>query len=111
MRDAVTSGFVYSDCVVDDARLTIANARDAARHGAEILTRSELVAARRDGQLWRATLRGADGGEREEAARILVNVAGPWVPEVLRRAKLTSRARLRLDARRPHPPTDDTSET
>jgi len=96
LRDEVRNGFVYSDCVVDDARLTIANARDAAHHGAEIVTRSELVAARRDGPLWRASLRGADG-EREVAARILVNVAGPWVIEVLRRAGLSSRARLRLD--------------
>jgi glycerol-3-phosphate dehydrogenase len=97
LRDGLTSGFVYSDCVVDDARLTVANARDAARHGAEILTRTELVAARRDGDLWRATLSGADGGDWEAAARILVNVAGPWVPEVLRRAELKSSARLRLD--------------
>ncbi len=97
LRDEVTNGFVYSDCVVDDARLTIANARGAAQHGAGILTRTELVAARRDGGLWRATLRGADGYEREVAARILVNVAGPWVPDVLRRAGLASRARLRLD--------------
>ncbi|HML10752.1 MAG TPA: glycerol-3-phosphate dehydrogenase, partial [Stellaceae bacterium] len=96
LRDKVTSGFVYSDCVVDDARLTVANARDAARHGAEILTRTELTTARRDGGLWRGTLRDADG-ERDAAARILVNVAGPWVPEVLRRAGLASRARLRLD--------------
>jgi glycerol-3-phosphate dehydrogenase len=97
LRDEVTSGFVYSDCVVDDARLTIANARDAARHGGEILTRTELVAARRDGGVWRATLCEENGGEREVAARILINVAGPWVPEVLRRARIASRARLRLD--------------
>jgi glycerol-3-phosphate dehydrogenase len=97
LRDEVTSGFVYSDCVVDDARLTVANARDAAQHGAEILPRTELVAARRDGGIWRATLRGEDGRDREVAARVLVNVAGPWVPEVLRRAGLASRARLRLD--------------
>jgi glycerol-3-phosphate dehydrogenase len=45
LRDEVRDGFVYSDCVVDDARLTVANARDAARHGAEILTRTALVSA------------------------------------------------------------------
>ena len=36
-------GFVYSDCRVDDARLTLANALDAAHHGAEIATRSVLM--------------------------------------------------------------------
>jgi glycerol-3-phosphate dehydrogenase len=95
--DAVTDGFVYSDCVVDDARLVVANARDAARHGAEILTRTALVSASRDGGVWRAVLRAEDGARREAAARILVNAAGPWVPDVLRRAGLVSRARLRLD--------------
>ena len=42
LQDRVTRGFVYSDCVVDDARLTVANARDAAQHGAAILTRTTL---------------------------------------------------------------------
>ena len=97
LRDTVRDGFVYSDCVVDDARLVVANARDAARHGAEILTRAALVSARRDGAVWRAILRAEDGAEREVAARILVNVAGPWTLDVLRRAGLTTRARLRLD--------------
>jgi glycerol-3-phosphate dehydrogenase len=97
LRNAVKTGFVYSDCVVDDARLTIANARDAAHHGAEILTRTALASARRDGGIWRATLHADDGSSREVAARILVNVAGPWVPDVLRRAGLTTRAGLRLD--------------
>lgn len=97
LRAGVTAGFVYSDCVVDDARLTVANARDAARRGADIRTRTALVAARRDGGVWRAVLQGTDGGARHEAAaRILVNAAGPWVPEVLRRAGLAGRAGLRL---------------
>ena len=89
-------GFVYSDCVVDDARLTIANARDAARHGAEILTRTALTAARRDAGAWRATLAAEDGTTREVAARILVNAAGPWASEVRALAGLSGPANLRL---------------
>jgi glycerol-3-phosphate dehydrogenase len=95
LRETVRDGFVYSDCAVDDARLVIANARDAARHGAEILPRTALSGARRDGDVWRATLQN-DEGSREIAARILINAAGPWTAEVLRRAGLASRARLRL---------------
>jgi glycerol-3-phosphate dehydrogenase len=95
LKDTVEDGFVYSDCVVDDARLVIANARDAARLGAEILPRTEFAGARRDGDIWRATVQSADG-TREVAARILVNAAGPWASEILRRADLASRARLRL---------------
>ncbi|HXO01948.1 MAG TPA: glycerol-3-phosphate dehydrogenase [Stellaceae bacterium] len=97
LSDEVRDGFVYSDCVVDDARLVVANARDAAHHGGEILTRTALISASRDGALWRAMLREEAGTEREVVARVLVNVAGPWVPEVLRRAGLKSRAGLRLD--------------
>ena len=96
LRDPVRRGFAYSDCRTDDARLTVVTARDAAARGAEIATCTALVAARRDADSWRATLRGADGAIREVKARILVNAAGPWVQEVLTLAGLRSRARLRL---------------
>jgi glycerol-3-phosphate dehydrogenase len=96
LRQTVWSGFAYSDCATDDARLTIVSARDAALRGAEIRTRTALVAARREAGIWRARLRGDDGTTREVAARILVNAAGPWVSDVLALAGLTARARLRL---------------
>ena len=38
-------GFEYSDCTVDDARLVVANALDAAAHGASIRTRTRVHAA------------------------------------------------------------------
>jgi len=41
-------------------------------------------------------LRCRDGGEREVAARVLVNTAGPWVLDVLARVGLVAKARLRL---------------
>ncbi|HEX3885167.1 MAG TPA: glycerol-3-phosphate dehydrogenase [Stellaceae bacterium] len=85
-------GFVYSDCVVDDARLTVAVARDAALHGAEIATRTALVAARRGAGAWHLTL----GDGREIETGILVNAAGPWAAGVQRLAGLNSGARLRL---------------
>ena len=42
-----TTGFEYSDCWVDDARLVVLNARDAAERGATIRTRTRAVAASR----------------------------------------------------------------
>ncbi len=96
LRHTVQSGFVYTELRTDDARLTIATARDATERGAEILPRTALVTARRDSALWRATLRAEDGTTREIAARILVNAAGPWVLDVLGRAGLPARATLRL---------------
>jgi len=85
-------GFVYSDAWVDDSRLTLLNALDAARAGGEIATRTALVSARREDGLWRATL--SDG--REVAARALVNAAGPWVGEALGRLGVNARAGVRL---------------
>jgi glycerol-3-phosphate dehydrogenase len=76
------TGFEYSDCRVDDARLVILNARDAAEHGATIRTRTKAVtAARRDG-IWDLTVEDQRSGERETiTARALVNAAGPWVEQ------------------------------
>jgi glycerol-3-phosphate dehydrogenase len=70
----------YWDAWVDDARLVVLNALDAAERGAEIATRTELLAARRDGDAWTATL----AGGRIVRAGMIVNAAGPWVAEVLK---------------------------
>jgi glycerol-3-phosphate dehydrogenase len=89
-------GFIYSDCCVDDARLVVANARDAKTRGASILTRTECLAAKREGGLWRVQLRGKDGGP-EVSARAIVNAAGPWVKAVLNeRLRQPSQDEVRL---------------
>lgn len=76
-------GFEYSDCWVDDARLVILNARDAADRGAEILTRTKVSGASRKNGLWVVTTETGDGEKRVHRARVLVNAAGPWVDVVL----------------------------
>ena len=79
-----TKAFVYSDCWVQDSRLVVLNARDAVERGAEVLTRTECVSARREGGAWRVELRdGPSQKIRQVTARALVNTAGPWVTEVL----------------------------
>ena len=88
-------GFVYSDCWVEDSRLVVFNAMDAAARGAEVLTRTRMVSARREATAWRATLSDARG-EREVTARVLVNAAGPWVSDVIGRAGITSERGVRL---------------
>jgi glycerol-3-phosphate dehydrogenase len=76
--------FEYSDCWVDDARLVVLNARDAADRGADIATRTKFVAARREGGEWRLTLEDQRSRTRFEiTARALVNAAGPWVSDVV----------------------------
>jgi glycerol-3-phosphate dehydrogenase len=57
LKPGLRTAFVYSDCWVDDARLVVLNARDAARRGARVLTRTRFLAARREGGLWQARFR------------------------------------------------------
>lgn len=92
------TGFVYSDCRVDDSRLVVTTARDAFERGAEIRTRTRCVRAEREGELWRAELEEVGSGERQEVrARILVNATGPWVSRFLQEATRTdSESRIRL---------------
>ena len=79
-------GFVYSDGWVDDARLVVLNAVDAADNGAHVLTRTRCTALRRDGDVWLATLQHASGTQTTVRARSVVNAAGPWTAEFLQQA-------------------------
>ncbi|MCL4767247.1 MAG: glycerol-3-phosphate dehydrogenase [Hyphomicrobiaceae bacterium] len=72
--------FEYSDCGVDDARLVVLNARDAADRGALVRTRCAVEGARRGRDRWHITTTDVRTGKAEAvAARVLVNAAGPWV--------------------------------
>ena len=82
----------YWDAWVDDSRLTVLNAVDAAENGAQIATRTALVAAKRQGGVWRAEL--SDG--RHVEAKALVNAAGPWVADILAQAGVSGRSATRL---------------
>jgi glycerol-3-phosphate dehydrogenase len=91
-------GFEYSDCWVDDARLVILNARDAADRGAVIRTRTRVVAVKRTNNGWAVTVADSASGERETVSgRVLINAAGPWVEEVSTELLgLEPRAKVRL---------------
>jgi glycerol-3-phosphate dehydrogenase len=91
LRPEFTRGFVYSDGWVDDARLVVANAQDARRHGAEVLTRCAVTQATRTAVGWQVAL--ATG--RQVRARAMVNAAGPWAESFLRGQGLPARG-LRL---------------
>lgn len=95
---AFTTGFEYSDCWVDDARLVVLNARDAADRGAVIQTRTRALSAQRQDGTWRITMEDATSGEKATiAAHALVNASGPWVEEVLRlRLGTSARGHVRL---------------
>mgnify|MGYP002620279484 CR=1 FL=1 len=81
LRSEFTAGFSYYDCWVDDARLVLIAALDAAEHGAKILTRTPVTHIARDGDVWRIDAE-TRGSRHSYRARALVNAAGPWCAEV-----------------------------
>ena len=84
LKPLFTKAFEYSDCWVNDARLVVLNARDAADRGAVIRTRAKVVEARREGEHWRILIEDTTTGRVDEvSARLIVNAAGPWVDRVL----------------------------
>lgn len=83
LKPAFKTGFVYSDCWVDDARLVVLNAVDAAERGATIMTRCKCVKTVRAGAVWRATLEPDDGPRHIVEARAIVNATGPWAASCL----------------------------
>ncbi|MBV2358466.1 glycerol-3-phosphate dehydrogenase [Thalassococcus sp. CAU 1522] len=85
LDDRFKRAFEYSDCWVEDSRLVVLNARDAEARGAQLMPRTKVLSARRDGDLWRIETENTATGAREtHTARMLVNAAGPWVGDVLR---------------------------
>ena len=82
LKPSYRHAFEYSDCWVDDARLVILNARDAAERGAVIRPRTRVTNASRLNDQWRVDAEGQDGRRETVAARVLVNAAGPWVGQV-----------------------------
>ena len=74
------TAFEYSDCLVDDSRLVIAHALDAAERGAVIRTGARCVRADRL-DIWRLVV--IDRGHRQViTSRALANAAGAWTGTV-----------------------------
>ncbi|HEY9214959.1 MAG TPA: glycerol-3-phosphate dehydrogenase [Ancylobacter sp.] len=96
LRDGFVRAFEYSDCWVEDSRLVVLNALDAAERGADIRPRCRVVSATRAGDHWRIEVE-REGINETVRARVLVNAAGPWVHEVLAQVvRANSPASVRL---------------
>jgi len=80
LQRPIGTAFEYSDCLVDDSRLVVLCAVDAAERGAEIRTGARCVRADRL-EHWR--LVAIDRGHRRViTAKALVNAAGAWSASV-----------------------------
>lgn len=82
--DKFEKAYEYSDCWVEDSRLVVLNARDAADRGARIMVRTRVEATERHDDHWVVTLRNLDTDTTEQVhARMLINAAGPWVGDII----------------------------
>lgn len=97
LRPSLRKGFAFSDARVDDARLVVVTALDAAEHGACVRPRTACTAAAREAGRWRVTLQSGHDLPRAVSAAALVNAAGPWASHFLRDvAGMPRTRRLRL---------------
>lgn len=84
LKDNFDVAFEYSDCWVDDARLVVLNAIDAAKRGADIRVQTRCTAAQRQNGIWQVQLENTKTKQNETLqARILVNATGPWIDHLL----------------------------
>jgi glycerol-3-phosphate dehydrogenase len=97
--DGLVGAAVYYDASVDDARLTLANARGAHEAGAAVVPYAEVVGFLKDGKgLAGARVRDClvEGVDPVEVrARVVLNATGPWSDAVRRLADAGIRPRLR----------------
>ena len=89
----VAGAVTFDEWGIDGFRLCLMNARDARLHGADVFTYSPAVALLRDGAAVVGAVVRTREGERRLEAPVVVNVAGPWAPEVAQLAGVTVRLR------------------
>lgn len=96
-RDGLSGAALYYDAAVDDARLTLANARGAHEAGAAVVCHAEVTGFVLDGGKVRgARVRDRIGGaETEVRAKVVLNATGPWSDAVRRLADPGAVPRLR----------------
>ena len=82
LNETIQNGFIFYDCATDDARLTMENALQAKKYGAEILTQTALIEASNSQDQWQLTLQPANGERFQILAKSVINAAGPWVEAV-----------------------------
>ncbi|HYK25077.1 MAG TPA: glycerol-3-phosphate dehydrogenase [Steroidobacteraceae bacterium] len=97
LRSQFVHGCMYSDCRVDDSRLVVLNALDAAERGALILPRTRLLRAVPERGAWLVECVDTASGARSSLrARVIVNAAGGWVDPVRRSIGLAPELGVRL---------------
>ncbi|MFT6103807.1 MAG: glycerol-3-phosphate dehydrogenase [Paracoccaceae bacterium] len=98
LKSHFEKAFEYSDCWIEDSRLVVLNARDAKEHGAQIMVRTRVDGAVRNGDHWDVTISDCEtGATRLLKAKMLVNAGGPWVGDIIhQKVQIKSNEGVRL---------------
>ncbi|MEZ9160339.1 glycerol-3-phosphate dehydrogenase [Vibrio lentus] len=82
LKPEMKTGFEYSDCWVDDARMVLLNVLAAKENNAEVRNYCRVEKAHREDGIWHVTILDVMTNQRfERKAKALVNAAGPWVKQ------------------------------
>ena len=98
LTESFNKGFEYSDCITDDARLTVLNAADAKRLGGDINTRTIVKNMEQKKGVWNIEVMNTISNETKYVqAKVVVNATGPWVDNFLKsHSKQTKFDNIRL---------------
>ena len=95
-RDQLRGGFVYYDCLTDDARLVIEVIKSAASYGAVIANYAAVQAVNRSSGVASLTVEDRLAADRFDLkSRVIVNATGVWTDQVSRLSEATAPKRLR----------------
>ncbi|MEW7006315.1 glycerol-3-phosphate dehydrogenase [Lentilitoribacter sp. EG35] len=83
LLDKYKNAYEYSDCWVEDSRLTLLNAIDAQNRGATILDRTKVVSAKQEDGIWEIHTLDANDNAAVHYAKMIVNAGGPWVGNII----------------------------
>lgn len=99
LSDDLAGAIVYPEYITDDARLTLANVRSAAAHGAIVANYAEVAGigcANGTAESLTVSDRLNDGNSVALRARVIVNAAGPWADSIRRMERSDAATRLAL---------------
>jgi len=90
-EENLSGGFVYYDCLVNDARLTLALIKSAHEDGALVANYTEAIGLHTDNESskevrFREVMTGGEGTIR---ARVIVAAVGPWTSELFELHRLS----------------------
>ena len=97
LHDKFLKAYEYSDCWVEDARLTLLNIKDAQQRGADIYARTKVTSAVQMDGRWEITLKDDGGNKTICHAKMIINAGGPWVEDIIQNvARLDTKEGVRL---------------